>query len=92
MQDKIDKLIETVSEIKTDIAVMKRDVQENKDNLIVHMKRSDALENHVEEHRKEFDQKLDVALLPIKLTKVAGKALGLLAIILGIVLTIKQLI
>lgn len=92
MQDKIDKLIETVNDIKTDLAVMKRDVQENKDNLIVHMKRSDALESHVEEHRKEFDQKLETALFPIKVAKVAGKAIGLIAIILGIVLTIKQLI
>ncbi len=57
--EKLDDLIEKVSDIDKTLAV-------NTELLEIHMKRSQALEDLVEAHRRHTDAQLEEALLPIK--------------------------
>lgn len=62
-------LHEEVHKIQTEQAIQGKDIAENKDDLIVHMSRTDTLEELVELRKKEVDARLEALEEPKKLKK-----------------------
>ena len=86
--DKVDKILEKVTQVQIDLAVIKKDVSTNTKDLTHHVKRTDSLEVRIEQHASHHEAQLEVALQPIKWVKATFKILAGLAVILGILKTL----
>jgi hypothetical protein len=61
----------------------------NSEDLATHIKRTDALEDRIEQHSKDQDKKLDQALLPIRAFKFLAKFAAGASAIYGLVKLVK---
>jgi hypothetical protein len=84
MSDKIDKILEKVTQLQIDAAMIKKDSAQNTKDLAEHIKRTNLLEARMEQHAEHHEAQLEEALLPIRsarfLAKVAAGVTTLLAI------------
>jgi len=90
IEQKLDKILDKLSEHGEMLAQHGVLHQKNAEELEKHIKRTDLLEQHMDQEHKDMKKNLEIALLPIKsfgwLVKIA---LGLIAIVGLVKLFIK---
>lgn len=76
MSDKLDRILEHVTQLRVDTASIQKDVEKNTEDLSEHIRRTNILE-----------KQMNTALLPIKFAKVSGAILASIGVLAGLLKT-----
>ena len=88
IDEKLEKILEKVNSLSTDSALIKKDVGQNTRDLSTHIKRTNLLEERMEQHATYHEKQLDEALIPIRWIKTSLKILAAAAVITGLLKTL----
>ena len=85
---KLDKILDEVSDLKVGQAVIEKDVAQNTKDLSTHIKRTNLLEDRIEQHSTYHESQLEEALIPIRWIKITIKVLAAATVIAGLLKTL----
>ena len=88
IDEKLDKMLDKINSLHTDTALIQKDVGQNTKDLAFHIKRTNLLEERMEQHAAYHEKQLDEALIPIRWIKITLKILAAAAVIAGLLKTL----